>query len=72
MAPSYSPCPGPGLRLHNVTTDAFRELNPSGSRIMLFALAGVAQWIEHRFENQGVSGLIPSQGTGLGCEPGPQ
>ena len=36
------------------------------------ALAGVAQWIEHRPENQRVGGSIPSQGTCLGCGPGPQ
>ena len=36
------------------------------------ALAGVAQWIEHWPENQRVVGLIPSQGTCLGCRPGVQ
>ena len=36
------------------------------------ALAGVAQWIEHRPVNQRVASLIPSQGTCLGCGPGPQ
>ena len=36
------------------------------------ALAGVVQWIEHRPVNQRVAGLIPSQGTCLGCRPGPQ
>ena len=36
------------------------------------ALAGVAQSIEHRPGNQRVVGLIPSQGTCLGCCPGPQ
>ena len=35
-------------------------------------LAGVAQWIEHWPANQRVTGLIPSQGTCLGCRPGPQ
>ena len=35
-------------------------------------LAGVAQWIEHRPAKQKVAGLIPSQGTCLGCRPGPQ
>ena len=34
------------------------------------ALAGVAQWIEHRPVNQGVAGLIPSRRTCLGCRPG--
>ena len=36
------------------------------------ALAGVAQWIECRPVNQRVDGSIPSQGTRLGCRPGPQ
>ena len=36
------------------------------------ALAGVAQWIEREPANQRVAGLIPSQGTCLGCGPGPQ
>ena len=35
------------------------------------ALAGVAQWIEHRPVNQRVASSIPSQGTCLGCGPGP-
>ena len=35
-------------------------------------LAGVAQWIERQPGNQRVSGLIPSQGTCLGCRPDPQ
>ena len=34
-------------------------------------LAGVAQWVEHQPANQKVTGLIPSQGTCLGCRPGP-
>ena len=36
------------------------------------ALAGVAQWIECQPANQGAGGLIPSQGTCLGCGPGSQ
>ena len=35
-------------------------------------LAGVAQWIECQPVNQRVASWIPSQGTRLGCEPGPQ
>ena len=38
---------------------------------MYLALAGVAQWIEHQPANQRVGGSIPSQGTCLGCGPGP-
>ena len=37
-----------------------------------FAVAGVAQWIECWPVNQRVSDSIPSQGTCLGCRPGPQ
>ena len=36
------------------------------------ALAGVAQWTERRLVKQGVASSIPSQGTCLGCRPGPQ
>ena len=32
----------------------------------------MAQWIEREPVNQKVAGLIPSQGTCLGCCPGPQ
>ena len=39
---------------------------------LLTALAGVAQWIEFQPANQRVAGSIPSQGTCLGCGPGPQ
>ena len=35
--------------------------------LYVLALAGVAQWIECRPENQGIAGSIPSQGTCLGC-----
>ena len=35
-------------------------------------MAGVAQWIEHGSVNQRVTNWIPSQGTCLGCGPGPQ
>ena len=36
------------------------------------ALAGVAQWIECQPENRRIASSIPSQGTHLGCRPGPQ
>ena len=39
---------------------------------VICALAGVAQWIECLAANQGIHGLIPSRGTGLGCGPGPE
>ena len=34
-------------------------------------LAGVAQWIEYWPVNQKITGLVPGQGTCLGCRPGP-
>ena len=40
--------------------------------LKLSALAGVAQWIGYQRVNQRVTGSIPSQGTCLGCGPGPQ
>ena len=36
------------------------------------ALADVAQWVEYQPANQRVASPIPSWGTCLGCEPGPQ
>ena len=36
------------------------------------ALAGVAQWIGYWLASWKVAGSIPSQGTCLGCGPGPQ
>ena len=36
------------------------------------ALAGVTQWIECQPVKQEVIGSILSQGTCLGCRPGPQ
>ena len=41
-------------------------------KLASLALAGVAQWIECQSENHKVDGLIPSQGTCLGCGPGLQ
>ena len=35
------------------------------------ALAGLALWIERQPADQKGEGLIPSQGTCLGCGPGP-
>ena len=37
-----------------------------------FGLVGIAQWIECGPVNQRVTSLIPSEGTCLGCGPGPQ
>ena len=44
----------------------------SGFPELKAALVGVAQWIERQPANQRVTGSIPSQGTCLGCGPGPQ
>ena len=41
-------------------------------RDYLWALAGVAQWIDCQPVNRRVTGSIPSQVTCLGCELGPQ
>ena len=41
-------------------------------KIILRALAAVAQWIECQPANQRVAGSFPTQGTHLGCRPGPQ
>ena len=42
------------------------------SYFKISALADVVQWIERQPVNQRITGLIPSQGTYLGCGPGPQ
>ena len=41
-------------------------------KLYTVVLAGVAQWIEHWPGNHRIAGSIPSQGTCLGCGPGPQ
>ena len=41
-------------------------------KVGVSALSGVAQWTECWPINQKVTGLIPGQGTCLGCRPGPQ
>ena len=45
---------------------------PPFKNTLFLAVAGVVQWIEHQPENQRVVGSVPSQGTCLGCRPGPQ
>ena len=47
-------------------------INGVGIKKLQRTLAGVAQRTECQPENQRVAGLIPSQGTCLGCGPGPQ
>ena len=48
------------------------QLHLFTKEIIFCALAVVVQWIEHQPVNQRVTSLIPSQGTCLGCGPGPQ
>ena len=65
------------LRSMSVCLSLFLSLSlfppfPSFPQMKMKALAGVAQWIEHCLVNQRVADLIPSQGTCLGCGPGPQ
>ena len=43
-----------------------------GSEMCIRDRADVAQWIGHWPANQRVAGSIPSKGTCLGWEPGPQ
>ena len=43
-----------------------------GMKLAAVALADMAQWIECGPANQRVAGSSPSQGTCLGCRPGPQ
>ena len=59
-----------GMKWYN---ERFHYIIQSGAQCKTyeFALAGVAQRIEHRPANQRVAGSIPSQGTCLGCRPGP-
>ena len=60
--PKGHPSAGNLLKLYPNTVHDERELS----------LVGVAEWIKYRPVNQRVAGLIPSQGTCLGCRPGPQ
>ena len=65
---------------HEVTIEALRNsfrrlieaLKPFLKITLFFAMAGVPQWIQCRPVNQRVPGSIPSQGSRLGCGPGPQ
>ena len=55
-------------------SDAIKKLRNSTVGYLnnfYIALAGVAQWIECQPANQRVTGSIPSQGSCLGCRPGP-
>ena len=52
-------------------TKSAEILQTAALRCSIPALPGVAQWIEGRPVNRKVAGLIPSQGTCLGCRPAP-
>ena len=54
------------IRLSKVQREEINQHNKG-----CYALDGVAQWIEHWPVNQRVADSIPSQGTCLGCRPGP-
>ena len=48
------------------------DYHPAHAEEAVKAPADVAQWIECHPANQRVARSIPSQGTCLGCRPGPQ
>ena len=58
--------PSPGSHRQEEKSPKLLSIKTSG------ALAGVAQWIECQPVNRKVTASIPSQGTCLGCRPGPQ
>ena len=60
---------GPERHVHILERNALLKC---GDNRGIRTLAGVTQWIEHRPANQRVACMIPSQGTCLGCGPGPQ
>ena len=68
----------PSNNAKDVTSQCRTKCSRNGKVIPLYlrnslgALAGVVQWTECRPTSQRVAGLIPSQGTCLGCGPGPQ
>ena len=60
------------LLILRLLSKAIISLYVSYKKLYIYmALAGVAQCIECQPENQRIAGLIPSQGTCLGCGPGP-
>ena len=49
------------------------DMSTAELTICIYALADVAQWFEHWTAKQrGLTSSTPSQGTCLGCRPGPQ
>ena len=59
------------LNLHGLNKLSQRQV-ADGIKRQEPALVGVGQWSECRPVNQRVAGSIPSQGSCLGCGPGPQ
>ena len=58
------------LSPHPFTITSHQPKWPASLKLFA-ALAGIAQWIEHRPSNQRVTSLIPRQGSCLDCGPGP-
>ena len=61
--------------IHSFNNYSFEFLLSSWSlvvKILFWALASVAQWIESQPTNWKVTSSTPSQGTCMGCRPGPQ
>ena len=47
------------------------QLGNTGQKHVIYAMTGVAQWVGRWPANQKVTSSIPTQGTCLGCGPGP-
>ena len=60
--------------INTISNNNEKHLNVCTSLVyknIFSALAGVAQWTESLPANKKVAGLIPGQGTCLGCRPDP-
>ena len=60
------------LYLHPLFLSPSHHILVKYLKIIYSTLGGVAQWIERWCVTRKVGSLIPSQGTCLGCRPGPQ
>ena len=75
MAPGENEFDTPVLDVLNgryVCSSSLVMLHPFPRKKCTYRLAGVAQWTEHGPANQRVASSILSQGTCLGCGPGPR
>ena len=71
MPAEYTFVPGLGKSLQSILGAATQVgIKDPTLKMEKLSLAGVTQWIECQLVNQKVAGLIPSQGTCLGCGPG--